>query len=1126
MLHNALEKFWRMEHCGILPQKDTVMSTEDIKALETLERDTKLLEGNRLEAPMLWKNPEVKLPDSHPLALKRFGFLERKLRSDSDLHEKVNAIVTSYLSAVPPYARKMSPEEAKKRGPRTWHLPTFPIIHPRKKVRLVNDAAAEFKGTSLNNELVTGPDLLSSLVGVLMRLRKHAVAIGADVEAMFHQIRVTKEDADSLRFFWKEDINADGPPDTYQMDVHMFGAKCSPTVANYALQKTARDNAHKFGPETLESALKSFYVDDLLKSVRTVDEAITLSKELMSMLKLGGFRLTKFLSNRREVLEALPQSEISASAIMSIDEGDKLEKPVRALGVSWDTKDDAFFFTFSVDETPMTKKGIVSTTNSFYDPMGWLLPFLLIARLLIQELWRRQYGWDEEIDESLAKQWSKWLESAKLLTKIRIPRWYIRSDKPVAEIQLHIFCDASELAYGSVAYLRYTFKEGGNSCALVMSKSRLAPIKTVTLPRLEMCAAQAGARLNHLIVHEIDLPIERVQFWSDSTLVLQYLNNTRHRMKVFVANRVTEILTHSDATQWKHLPGVDNPADLLTRGIANPEKLQTSMWYSCADFLMKEESEWPGSSGEELTELSSEDVEIKKLPVFVATTMLEDAIGINVQRFSNWLRLRRVVGWMIRFGTNTQSVESDRCKDDTLTSKEITAAEEVIVRDLQGCAFQEELKYLRQEKPLPVSNRLSSLCPFVDANGILRVGGRLKRLQITKNKKHPIILPRVHPVTKIVIEWFHRDNGHVGPEHVLSLIREHFWILGARMVINQVCDRCFLCRVRRAQQQFPFMADLPLCRAAINQPPFSHCGVDCWGPVLIKQGRKRLKRWGVIFTCMTIRCVHLEAVESSETDTFINALRRFVNRRGSPLHMYSDNGKNFEGASAELQEFVKKLAANAVKDFASTKAIEWHFNPPKAPHMGGAWERLIRSVKEVMFGLVKNQVLTDPQLQTLLTEVEHIVNSRPLTHLSNDVSDYDALTPNHVLLGMHRNWVAIADTDVDDITSRKQWKQVQALRAIFWSRWVKEYLPTLTKRSCWRDSKPNFKVDELVLLEDDNVKRKKWPLARITEVIESADGVVRQVEVRTKDGIYKRPVSRLYKLEDNDNFEVPQGGEC
>ena len=718
------------------------------------------------------------------------------------------------------------------------------------------------------------------------------------------------------------------------------------------------------------------------------------------------------------------------------------------------------------------------------------------------------------MDEELQLQWRKWLESTTKLSSIKIKRQYvITKDKRVSEVQLHVFSDASEDAFGAVAYVRLSFKDGSHQCALVMSKSRLAPIKTVTLPRLELDAARCGARLARLVVHEIDLPIQRVKYWSDSTLTLQYVKNKRHRMKSRVANRVTEILETSDPEQWDHVPGEINPADLLTRGVADPTKLLSNHWFHGPEFLEKDEEDWPTL---EIAHLDNNDMEIKKRPLFIGVSLIETET-INWAKISSWPRLLRVAAWVLRFIDVIRSKGEEKRSDATLSADELKIAERLGLKDVQQTAFVEELHALRADKAVSSSSQLSGLSPFVDSFGLMRVGGRLRRIkQLNPDTKHPILLPRQHQVTKVLVEHIHRRNGHVGPEHVLSLVREKYWVVSGRIVINQVVNHCFFCRVRRAKRMFPYMADLPNCRAAIEQPPFSHCGVDLFGPITIKQGRKRLKRWAVLFTCLTIRCVHLEVVDTCETDSFISACRQFTNRRGCPTDMYSDNGTNFRGATSELREFITKLDKTAIKNFATELQILWHFNPPSAPHMGGAWERLVRSSKEVMSGLIKDHILTDPQLTTLLTEVERILNSRPLTHLSENIDDFDALTPNHILLGRHRMWHSITDISDADISSRKKWKQVQALQSMFWSRWVKEYLPTLTRRACWRDRTPNFRVGELVLLQDDDLKRGRWPLARITKVMPGQDGVVRVIEVKTRNGAYKRPSTKVLKLEDDD----------
>ena len=287
---------------------------------------------------MLWCSEDAPLPNNRVMALKRYYLLDKRLRREILMYHSMNKVIQGYLTENPPYAKKLTPEEAKRTSKKTFYLPIFPVVNANKpgKTRVVNDAAAVYQGQSLNTNLRTGPDLLSSLVGSLLRFRTGAVALAADVEAMFHQVRVSLADADSQRFFWKEDILAEGPPDTYQMLVHIFGAKDSPACANYALKRIARDNSKDFDPSTFETVLKNFYVDDLLKSVHSTDAAIKLAKELIAMLQRGGFRLTKFLSSHKEVLEALPASEVSPSSVLDLD-AEQLE---RALGMFWDKVTD------------------------------------------------------------------------------------------------------------------------------------------------------------------------------------------------------------------------------------------------------------------------------------------------------------------------------------------------------------------------------------------------------------------------------------------------------------------------------------------------------------------------------------------------------------------------------------------------------------------------------------------------------------------------------------------------------------------------------------------------------------------------------------------------------------------
>ena len=439
----------------------------------------------------------------------------------------------------------------------------------------------------------------------------------------------------------------------------------------------------------------------------------------------------------------------------------------------------------------------------------------------------------------------------------------------------------------------------------------------------------------------------------------------------------------------------------------------------------------------------------------------------------------------------------------------------MIIRNTQQIVFEKEIQYLKAGKSFHSKSQLLSLTPFLH-DEILRVGGRLNNAKLSFDSKHPIIMPKSHHLTGMIVLENHKTNGHVGRDHVLANLQQQFWIIHGKATVKAILKKCFLCRVRKAKRMYPQMSALPECRVAWNDPPFSHCGVDLFGPILIKQGRKQLKRWGVIFVCMTVRCVHLEAVESIDTDDFINSTRRFVNRRGAPSDMYSDCGTNFKGASAELSEFIENLDKTKINIFATSQNINWHFNPPSAPHFGGAWERLVKSVKEVLYITMQNRILTDSQFSTLLTEVESILNNRPLTSVSSDVQDFEALTPNHILLGLHRKWDSMLDTEERDVLSRRKWRQVQGASAEFWKSWVTQYLPSLMKRPCWQGTSPNYQAGELVVLKEDKPVKGKWDLARIVRTMPGKDNVVRTVEVQTKNGVFVRPVAKLAKLEDDE----------
>ncbi|XP_033728153.1 uncharacterized protein LOC117317452 [Pecten maximus] len=406
--------------------------------------------------------------------------------------------------------------------------------------------------------------------------------------------------------------------------------------------------------------------------------------------------------------------------------------------------------------------------------------------------------------------------------------------------------------------------------------------------------------------------------------------------------------------------------------------------------------------------------------------------------------------------------------------------------------------------------------PFVK-DGVIHVGGRLERAEISYDAKHPVVLPRESVVSRLVVDDAHRSCGHLGKNTVLAFIRENYWIVGARTLVKSILSKCVTCRKYRAPCVEQKMANLPAERLAADQPPFSRTGMDFFGPFELKRGRSVVKRYGVLFTCLVTRAVHLEVAASLDTDSCINSIRRFIARRGKPVFIRSDNGTNLVGAQREMKENIQKWNTDKIRDNMLQSSIQWEFNPPSGSHFGGVWERLIRSVRQVLYSVMheQNAKLDDEGLQTLFCEVEAILNGRPLTEASDNVTDLRVLTPNHLLLLQPGEYFPPGTFVATDNYARRRWRQIQYLSDIFWNRWTKEYLPLLQGRQKWMKKRRNMQTGDLVLIAD-STPRHAWITGRIQEVVKDKHDLVRFVKVKIPSNVLTRPVTKLVLLLESD----------
>ena len=476
-LSEQLQNYCNMEFNDSVYGEKSSMSQNDKRALQTMQ-ETAILKNGHYEIALPWKNGPPCLENNRPVAEHRLKLLKKRLSKDAELLTKYKEFIEDLLQKG--YAVKAPADE---NLGKTWYLPHHPVFHPAKpgKIRVVFDCSAKFRGSSLNDKFLQGPDFTNSLVGVLTRFRQERVALMSDVESMFYQVRVQPDDRSALRFLWWPEGNLDADPEELMMTVHLFEGVSSPSCANFALRNTASDNRQEFKLETANTVERNFYVDDCLKSVESDQAAIRLVRELTELLKKGGFRLTKWVSNSREVVDSIPEKERGTS----VKDLDFDHAPIeRALGVQWRVSSDTFGFKITIRDRPATRREILSIISSVYDPLGFVAPFILPAKIILQDLCKKKLGWDDRIPEEDLKRWRAWLESLPQLEHFCIDRCFKPPDfGEVISCQLHYFSDASQLAYGAVAYIRMVNAHGDVHCSLLMGKARLAPLKPVTIPK-------------------------------------------------------------------------------------------------------------------------------------------------------------------------------------------------------------------------------------------------------------------------------------------------------------------------------------------------------------------------------------------------------------------------------------------------------------------------------------------------------------------------------------------------------------------------------------------------------------------------------------------------------------------
>lgn len=1085
-LDASLKRFWEIEE---FPYVNSIKSLEDEKCEKYFEETHYRNEEGRFVVRLPFVENRKKLGESRAMALRRFKYLERRFVRDPQLHKEYVDVMRELQTL-----NHMKPA-VPSNGQEHYYMPHHPVIQPSRmttKMRIVMDATAKSSnGVSLNENLQVGPRLQQDLLRILIRYRSFRIAIGSDIEKMFRQILIHEEDRCYQRILWRE--NPDDPIEEFELTTVIFGISSAPFLAVKSMQELVKNS--EISIQAKSAILEDFYMDDLLTGGDNSDEVIDLIPQIQNTLNKGHFMLRKWISNDNNVLQSIDKSLRAYKDIGDIP----VDESWKALGIHWQPSSDEFYYKINenVRNLALTKRTILAVISSLYDPIGFLAPTIVIAKIFIQLLWTSKVGWDDNLDNEISQNWLSFQNSLPSLEEINIPRWIGSLSTKVLE--LHGFSDASKLAYSAVIYARTLNDDGSYKVVIVIGKSKVAPITTLSQVKLELCGAVLLTRLMHYVKHSLRLDRIDLFTWCDNTAVLDWLRKSPSTWKTFVANRVSEIQTTLPKVDWRYVSSTENPADCASRGV-NPSELENHrLWWNGPSWLKLDKKYWPTFE----PSTSEAETEARKTVILSHALVVNDDMEILSNKFSSLSKLKFVTAYIIGF------VDIARKKRQTMqkspSALDLDQALHFWLKFTQTKHFPSTLKRLNKGKELKKNDSLLSLDPFIGADGLLRVGGRLKESSLDEDQKHQIILPKESTITKLIIEEIHKVTFHGGTQLMLNYLRQKYWLIAGRRMINQLVRKCVKCCRVKGLTSHQVMGNLPASRVNIGRA-FLKTGVDYAGPVVVKvptfNARKYLTNKGYIavFVCLATKAIHLEFVSDYTTQAFLAALKRFTSRRGLCREILSDNGSNFVGAKNELKNFLQLLQNqfhnDTIKQLLAKDGIDWHMNPPEAPHFGGIFEAGVKSVKFHLRRTMDSTPFSFEEWTTILCQIEAVLNSRPLIPLSDDVNDLQALTPGHFLIG--EPLIAIPEPNLEELkmNSSDRYQLMQRKVQEFWRRWSSEYLSTLQQRTKWKSSVDNLRCGQIVTVKDDDLPPTKWLMGRILDVFPGKDSHVRVAKIQ------------------------------
>ena len=985
---------------------------------------------------------------------------------------------------------------------RSWYLPFF--VTKQDKPRVVFDGAARCNGWSINDAVLSGENMLSNLVEVLTRFRLGKFACMADLSKCFFQIAMPEHQQDLFRLVWYSDNDIDGGKiQIFRFTRHVWGINSSPFIALFAINRLITENPTDASSLTLSAIESNRYMDDLLLSSDSLADLEVVSREAMSLFESRGFKLRKWLANSvsKSILTNIPQCDLGSN-IREIDLGSHPLPDCKALGLVWEAESDVLRVCCNRKLTEVSsRREMMRMLAGQFDPLGILAPGLLRGKLILQAVSSSGFDWDDELPGDIKSDWKSWIDSVEFINDISIPRYCFAGEElsecnSHARYQLHGFCDASDYAFSCVVYLRRVVGDQ-SSVAFIQGKSRLvlSNQQSWVISRKELEAAKLCSELMLAVSKSLDHLSCSIHLWTDSQVVLKWIVNPDLHLPRFVKRRISKIHLVASADAWNYVHTSLNPADVGTRKNSFKRSGCFELWLGGPSFLLQ-------------TGIESRPVDPS---VVVRKTNITSELGFDkgkmcldklIDASPDLYALKKRVGYLIAFKqyfvSKVKKLTFHKVKlDATFLDKALLDIVKYVQRRYFGAAidmlkknspdaFELILKQLsdkatdvEQMQRIAEMKTLRSLRPCVDTDSLLRVEGRLENADLPLDAKHPLILPSRHPLTRLIVLHEHSLAGHAGPAYTLMRTRQRFWVIYGISSAKRYIAECGKCAIRKATPIRQLMSDLPVCRVSATNKPFKFCGCDFLGPLIYRQNRSHCKAWGLLFTCLCTRAIHVELVTGLDLNNFLLAFARFTNLRGPVDTLYSDNGSTFCAAADKLPSL---LDSSEFTCSVRKRNINWVRIPPYSPSQGGSWESMVKLFKSSL-GRVMGEARREPsliELQTFVSDAVRIVNDRPLTALSDKPNDLAPITPSSFLGQQLAPYTPIsAFHDRGDL--RRDYLYNSTLAHKFWLSWIKGYLPTLQGRSKWRVTRANLEPGQLVLIgdADDISKRGSYRLGRI-----------------------------------------------